>query len=451
MKTIKTILDNTPFNNLRFDFRQIFRAFQYRNYRYYYIGQGVSLIGTWMQRVAMSWLVYRLTNSPFLLGVVGFSSEIPIFLASPFAGVLLDRWNRRKVLIITQILAMIQAFILTALVFTHQIQVWHIIVLSIFMGLINAFDMPGRQSFIVEIVEKKDDLGNAIALNSSMFNLARLIGPSLAGVLIATAGEGVCFLINGISYLSAIYALYAIRLKPKQITPIAKNVLRELKQGFSYAYNFLPIRAILLLLIVISFFAFPYLVLMPVIAKDILKGGANTMGFLLGGAGIGALTGALILASRKTVRGLGKIIPIAGCIFGIGLIILSFSRLFSLSVLILVFTGGSMMMLMAVCNTVLQTVVDDDKRGRVMSIYTMAFMGTMPFGSLLAGAIADKIGASYTIAIGGIICIITALIFARYMPKIRKVVHPIYVKMGIIPEIATGIQTATNLTTPPEE
>ncbi len=227
--------------------------------------------------------------------------------------------------------------------------------------------------------------------------------------------------------------------------------MNELKQGFSYAYNFLPIRAILILLIVISFFAFPYIVLMPVIAKDILKGGANTMGFLMGGAGIGALIGALILASRKSVRGLGKIIPIAGLIFGVGLVVLSFSRLFSLSVLILIFTGGSMMMLMAVCNTVLQTVVDDDKRGRVMSIYTMAFMGTMPFGSLLAGAIAGKIGATYTIAIGGIICIITALVFSRYMPKIRKVVHPIYVKMGIIPEIATGIQTATNLTTPPEE
>ncbi|MBS4015528.1 MAG: MFS transporter [Candidatus Latescibacteria bacterium] len=451
MKTIKTILNNTLFNNLRFDFKQIFRAFQYRNYRYYYIGQGVSLIGTWMQRVAMSWLVYRLTHSPFLLGVVGFSSEIPIFLAGPVAGVLIDRWNRRKVLIITQILAMIQAFVLTALVFTHQIQVWHIIALSAFMGLINAFDMPGRQSFIVEIVEKKDDLGNAIALNSSMFNLARLIGPSVAGILIATAGEAVCFLVNGISYLSAIYALYAIRLKPKQIKPIVKNVLRELKQGFSYAYNFLPIRAILILLIVISFFAFPYIVLMPVIAKDILKGGANTMGFLMGGAGIGALIGALILAARKSVRGLGKIIPIAGLIFGVGLIALSFSRVFALSVLILIFTGGSMMMLMAVCNTVLQTIVDDDKRGRVMSIYTMAFMGAMPFGSLLAGAVADKIGATYTITIGGIICIITALVFARYMPKIRKVVHPIYVKMGIIPEIATGIQAATNLTTPPEE
>lgn len=451
MKTIKTIIKNTPFNHIKFDLRQIFRTFRYRNYRYYYIGQGVSLIGTWMQRVAMSWLVYRLTNSPFILGVVGFSSEIPIFLVSPFAGVLLDRWNRRKVLIITQILAMIQAFVLTALVFTHQIQVWHIIALSVFMGLINAFDMPGRQSFIVEIVEKKDDLGNAIALNSSMFNLARLIGPSIAGILIATAGEGVCFLVNGISYLSAIYALYAIRLEPKLIKPIAKKVVHELKQGFSYAYNFLPIRSILILLIVISFFAFPYIVLMPVIARDILKGGANTMGFLMGGAGIGALAGALILAARKSVRGLGKIIPVAGCIFGVGLIILSFSRAFGLSVLILVFTGGSMMMLMAACNTVLQTIVDDDKRGRVMSIYTMAFMGTMPFGSLLAGAIAGKIGASYTITIGGIICVITALVFSRYMPKIKKVVHPIYVKMGIIPEIATGIQTATNLTTPPEE
>lgn len=380
-----------------------------------------------------------------MLGIVGFASELPIFLTSSFAGVLLDRWNLRRVLIITQILSMIQAFVLTALTLTHQIQVWHIISLSVFMGLVNAFDMPGRQSFIVEIIEKKEDLGNAIALNSSMFNLARLIGPSLAGILIAIAGEGVCFLLNGISYLSAIYALYAIRIKAKDYKPVVKNVLNELKQGFSYAYKIIPIRAILILLIVISFFAFPYLVLMPVIAKVVLKGGANTMGFLMGGAGVGALTGALLLASRKTVRGLSKLIPIACAIFGIGLIVLSFSRVFELSLSLLVIIGGSMMTVMASCNTVLQTLVEDDKRSRIMSIYTMAFMGTMPFGSLLAGAVADKIGAATTITISGLICIVTALIFARYLPQIRKVMHPIYVKIGIIPEIASGIQTASDL------
>ncbi len=433
------------------DFRQIFRAFQYRNYRYYYIGQGISLIGTWMQRVAMSWLVYRLTNSPFILGAVGFSSEIPIFLISPFAGVLLDRWNRRTVLIITQILAMLQAFILTALVFAHYIKVWHIISLSVFMGIINAFDMPGRQSFIVEIVEKKDDLGNAIALNSSMFNLARLIGPSLAGMLIASVGEGVCFLLNGISYLSAIYALYLIKVKAKTKEPIAQNVLNELKQGLSYVYNFLPIRSILLLLIIISFFAFPYLILMPVIAREILKGAANTLGFLMAGAGIGALIGALILAARKTVRGLGRLIPIACSIFGLGLIALSFSRIFILSFFILIITGCGMMIFMASCNTVVQTIVEDNKRGRVMSLYTMAFMGTMPFGSLLAGSIANKIGASYTITISGIISIIAALIFIRQMPKIRAIIHPIYKKLGIIPDITSSVECATSLNIPKEK
>jgi MFS family permease len=433
------------------DLKTTFRAFNYRNYRLWFSGQGVSLVGTWMQRIALGWLVYRLTNSAFLLGMVGFMGQIPILILTPFAGVFIDRWSRYQVVLLMQILAMVQAFILAFLVLKGSIQVWHIMVLSIILGVINAFDMPARQAFVVEMVDKKEDLGNAIALNSSMFNGARLIGPSVGGVLIAVVGEGLCFLINGITFLSVIVALFFMKLNPRKINKTKVNFFQELKLGFSYSYKFHPIRAILILLSVISILGMPYVVLMPIFAKEILKGGPNTLGFLMAGAGIGALVGALYLASKKTVLGLERIIPISTAIFGLGLILFSLSRSFWLSMVIILFIGFGMMVQMASSNTVIQTIVDEDKRGRVMSIYATAFMGTVPFGSLLAGAVAAKIGAPYTILLSGIFCVIGAVLFARELPELRKLVNPIYIKMGIIPEVASGIQTASRLSTPPED
>jgi MFS family permease len=428
----------------------IFRALNSRNYRLFFGGQIVSLIGTWMTQIAMSWLVYRLTNSAFLLGVVGFAGQIPVFLLTPFSGVLVDRWNRHHLVVITQILSMGQSFALAILTLTGVIAVWHIVVLSVLQGLVDAFDMPGRQSFVVEMVENREDLANAIALNSSMVNSARLLGPSIAGVLIAVAGEGICFLIDGISYLGVIAALLAMRITPKKIETQNAHILKRLKEGFSYAFGFPPIRSVLLLLGLMSLMGRPYLVLMPVFAKDVLRGGSHTLGFLMGATGVGALVGSVYLASRKTVRGLGKVIAITAGIFGIGLIMFSLSHVFWLSLFLILITGFGMMVQMASSNTVLQTIVDDDKRGRVMSFYTMAIMGMSPFGSLLAGGLASKIGAPGTLIIGGVFCSLGALFFATKLPKLREIIRPIYVRMGIIPEVAKGIQTATELTVPPE-
>lgn len=405
-------------NGLKF----VLRSFHYRNYRLFFGGQGVSLIGTWIQNIAVSWLVYSLTNSALLLGVVGFAGQIPTFLLTPFAGVLADRWNRRKILVITQTLAMIQAFALALLVLSGNISIWHLIPLSAFLGLVNAFDMPTRQSFVVDIIEKKEDLGNAIALNSSMFNSTRLIGPSVAGMLIAGVGEGICFLLNGISYIAVILALLAMKIKPRKTGAKKTVVFKEFKEGLSYAFGFVPIKYILSILALISLVGMPYSILMPVFAREILKGGPHTLGFLMGASGTGALAGAYFLASRKNSHGLEKIIPLAAGAFGTGLVIFSQSRLLWLSLTLLVLTGFGMMVNMASCNTVLQTIVDDDKRGRVMSLYTTAFMGMMPFGSLLGGSLASRIGATNTVLIGGIFCIAGAFIFAGRLPAFRKAV-----------------------------
>jgi len=423
--------------------KAIFRSLRYRNYRYFFYGQSISLIGTWMQRIALPWLVYSITGSAFLLGLVGFAGQIPTFLIAPFAGVLIDRWNRYVILIITQVLAMIQAFILAFLVLNKSIEVWEIILLSIFLGCINAFDMPARQSFVVDMIEKREDLGNAIALNSSMVNVARLLGPSIAGILIALTGEGICFLLNGISYIFVIVFLLMMVITPGKAKIQKTNVLHGLKEGFNYTFGFKPIRYIILLLALVSLMGMPYTVLMPVFAKNILHGGSHTFGFLMGATGIGALTGAIYMASRRSVLGLGKIIALFAAVFGAGIFAFSQSHYFVLSIVILLFTGFGMMMQMTSSNTVLQTIVDDDKRGRVMSFYTMAFMGTAPFGSLLAGSLASTIGAAATLMIGGISCIIGAIIFARQLPEIKKIIHPIYIRMGIIPEVASGIQTVT--------
>ena len=425
--------------------KTIFRSLQYRNYRLFFSGQSISLIGTWIQRIAMPWLVYRLSDSSFLLGVVGFAGQIPTFLLAPFAGVLSDRWNRYHILIVTQILSMVQALILASLFFSGAIRVSHIVILSILLGCINAFDVPSRQAFVIEMVENSEDLSNAIALNSSMVNGARLLGPSIAGILIASTNEGMCFLLNSISYLFVVASLILMRVKPRKRENKNSNVLIALKEGFSYTFNFEPIKSIILLLALISLMGMPYAVLMPVIAKEILHGDSFTFGFLMGASGVGALMGGIYLASRRNVLGLEKIIPLSASVFGLGLITFSLSRVFLLSSILMVVTGLGMMLQMASSNTIIQTVVDDDKRGRVMSIYAMAFLGTAPFGSFLAGSMASVLGAPNTLIIGGIFCVLGAIIFARKLPELSKLVRPIYVRLGIIPEVAKGIQSATEL------
>jgi MFS family permease len=412
----------------------LIRAFQYRNYRLFFVGQSISLIGTWTQQVAMSWLVYRLTGSAFLLGAVAFCNQIPTFFLSPFAGVMADRWNRQRLLLCTQALAMIQAMVLSALVLTDTIRTWQIVGLSIFIGIVNAFDIPARQSFVVEMVDKKEDLGNAIALNSAMFNGARFIGPSMAGILISTLGEGICFLLNGISYVAVLMALAAIEVKPRQDREGKTHVWHELCEGVAYAYNFKPIMAILSLLAVFSLAGSPYVVLMPVYAKDILHGGAHTFGFLMSAAGIGALASTMYLASRKSVLGLGMVIPIAAGVCGVGIAAFAISRSFTLSLVFLFLAGFGMMTQIASSNTIVQTIVDEDKRGRIMSLYAMSLMGMMPFGSLLAGTVAGRIGVQNTLLLGAAFCIIGASIFAGKLRQLRELVRPIYVRMGIIPE-----------------
>jgi MFS family permease len=419
-------------------FKVLFRSLKYRNYRLYFAGQSISLIGTWIQRIAMPWLVYRLTDSVLLLGVVSFAGQIPTLLLTPFGGVVSDRWNRYYMLIITQILAMVQALVLTILFFSSSIQVWHIILLSIFLGCINAFDMPVRQAFLVDMIEKRKDLGNAIALNSSMVNSARLLGPSIAGMIIAGPGEGVCFLINGISYFFVIISVLMMKINHVKDIRKKSGVLEGLKSGFTYTFGFSPIRSIILLLALISLMGMSYVVLMPVFAKDILHGGSHTFGFLMGASGIGALIGAIYMAFKKTVLGLDKIIPFSAALFGSGIIVFSFSRIFIVSLALMVVTGFAMLMQMASSNTIIQTIVDDDKRGRVMSFYIMAFIGIAPFGSLLAGALANKLGAPNTLIIGGIACVLGAVAFASKLSEIKKRIHPIYVRLGIIPDITTG-------------
>jgi MFS family permease len=425
----------------------IFRALGHRNYQLFFSGQSISMIGTWMTRIATSWLVYDLTHSAELLGVVGFAGQIPSFLLAPFAGVFVDRWNRHHLLVATQVLAMLQSLALAILTFTHVIQVWHVIALSVFQGLINAFDMPARQSFVVEMIEDRDDLPNAIALNSSLVNAARLIGPSIAGVINAVTGEAWCFMIDATSYIAVIASLLAMRVTPAEAASVIHklNVFEQIREGWTYVKNNPPISKILLLLALVSLVGMPYTVLMPIFANEVLKGGPYTLGFLMAASGTGALTGALLLASRKSVLGLGRFIPRMAALFGIGLIAFSFSRMIWLSLILMVVTGLGFMVQMAVSNTIIQTIVDEDKRGRVMSFYTMAFMGTAPFGSLLAGSVAERVGAPYTLLIGGSGCIIGAIWFYRALPRLREFVRPIYKEKGIIPEMQTGVMNASEL------
>ena len=391
-----------------------------------------------MTRIATAWLVYRLTKSSILLGTVSFAGQIPTFLLAPLAGVLVDRWNRRTVLVWTQALAMVQSLALAALTLTHRITIAEVLALSAMQGCINAFDMPGRQSFLREMVEGRDDLSNAIAINSSMVNLARLVGPSLAGMLIAVTSEGWCFLIDGVSYIAVIASLVMMRLTRAEARAVAEtlerpSMVQQLKEGWDFVRGFAPIRTILLLFALVSLMGMPFVTLMPIFAAQVLKGGPHTLGFLMGAMGIGSLGSALALVLRKSVRGLLKMIPIAAASFGVGLIGFGLSRNLWLSMALLLVAGFGMMQGLTASNTIIQTIVPEDKRGRVMSYYTIAFVGMAPFGSLMAGALAQSIGAPWTVTISGVCCIAGALWFTTQMKVVRKGMRPIYEQLGIIP------------------
>ncbi len=415
------------------------RALRHRNFRLYFVGQSISLIGTWITRIATSWLVYRLTGSPFLLGVVGFAGQIPTFLLAPLAGVIVERMDRRRLLVWTQVLAGIQSLLLAALTLAKVITIHEILALSIFQGLINAFDMPGRQAFLVQMVTSdgdkpnKADLSNAIALNSSIVNLARLIGPAIAGLIIAAVGEGWCFLIDGVSYIAVVASLLLMRVTQRAAEKTPAPMLAQLQEGWSYVTSFRPIRTILLLFALMSLMGMPFMVLMPVFAAEVLHGGPHTLGFLTGASGVGALISAFSLAVRKSVRGLTTMIQVSAFLFGGGLILFGLSRSLPLSLVLMLITGFGMMQGLAASNTVIQTLVPEDKRGRVMSYYTMAFVGMTPFGSLLAGGLAHRFGAPHTVIITGTACLLGGAWFTTQLRSVRRVMKPIYIEMGIIP------------------
>jgi MFS family permease len=408
------------------------RALQHRNYRLFFGGQSVSLIGTWITRIATSWLVYRITGSLVLLGVVGFCGQIPTLLLAPFAGVIVDRSDRRRILVYTQVLSMLQSFALAGMVFTNTVTVPFILALQLLQGVINAFDTPARQAFVVEMVNDRSDLANAIALNSSMVNASRIIGPSIGGALIATAGEGWCFLADAISYIAVIASLLMMTVEPRELARASRNMLGELRAGFAYVTSFAPARTALILLSLVSILGMPYTVLMPAIATNLLHGGPHTLGFLMTSSGVGALGGALYLASRRSVLGLGRVMVYSTSAFGVGLIAFSLSTTLWFSMLVLPFVGGGMMVTMAATNTIIQTIVTEELRGRVMAFYTMAFLGTAPIGSLVAGLAADRVGPARTILAGGGCCVMAAAWFALHLPGLREIVRPIYLERGII-------------------
>jgi MFS family permease len=414
-------------------FSHAWRALRHRNFKLFLSGQSVSLIGTWMTRLATSWLVWRLTHSAWLLGVVGFTGQILTFVLAPFAGVLIERMDRRKLLVWTQALAGVQSLGMAALTLAGIITVPEIIGLSMLQGLINAFDMPGRQSFVVQMVEEKADLGNAIALNSSMVNGARLVGPALAGIVIASAGEGWCFAIDGVSYIAVIVSLLMMNVKPLEIKRAAVSMLEQMREGWAYVSTFRPVRTILLLFALLSLMGWPYAVLLPIFAQNVLHGGPHTLGFLTGASGIGALASAISLALRKTVVGLTRMIQVAAAMFGLGLIAFGFSHVLWLSMLLMLVVGFGMMQGLACSNTIIQTLVPEDKRSRVMSYYTMAFVGMAPFGSLLAGGLAHWLGAPRTVMMTGAMCVVGAAWFTTELPAVRRVMRPIYVEMGLLP------------------
>ncbi len=419
---------------MKVSFSHAWCALKNRNFRLFFIGQSVSLIGTWMTRMATGWLVYRLTGSALLLGIVGFASQIVPFLLQPLAGAWVERMDRQKLLIWTQAAAGIQSLMLAALTLSHIITIWEVIVLSALQGLINAFDVPGRQSFFVQMIENRNDLGNAIALNSTMVNGARLLGPALAGVTIGLVGEGGCFLIDAISYVAVVVSLLIMKIKPVEVAHTADNLLRQMREGWDYVRSFSPLRAILVLFAIVSLMGYPYMVLLPIFASQVFHGGPYTLGCLTAASGLGALISALSLAFRKSVVGLMRMIQVSSATLGLALILFGFSHQFVLSLLLMGFAGFGMMQSASASNTIIQTLVPEDKRARVISYYAMAYFGSAPIGSLLAGALAQKIGASATIIITGAFCLLGSLWFSLQMPKIRTVMRPIYQEMGLLPK-----------------
>ncbi len=408
------------------------RALRARNYRLFFGGQSISLIGTWMTRIATSWLVYRLTGSAVLLGIVGFAGQIPSFLLGPIAGVLVDRWDRHRTLILTQALSMVQSFALAALALSGAVKIWEIVALALFQGVIGAFDMPVRQAFVIQMVDRREDLGNAIALNATMVNSASLGGPAIAGAVIAAVGSVFGSRTAAGSYRAVCASRTARRSAVPQARRPPRRVLLELHEGWRYVRESLPIRSILMNLGIVSMFGMSYSVLMPIFAAEVLHGGPNTLGFLMSAVGVGALTGTVSLTLRRSIVGLGRRIVVATALCGAGLIAFGLSHVLWISLAILPVVGFGLMQQMAPSNTILQTIVDDEKRGRVMAFYSMAFQGMVPFGSLLAGNIAARFGAGGAMMFNGVACLAGSLLFARKLPAIREVVRPIYARMGIL-------------------
>lgn len=423
------------------------RALKYRNYRLYFGGQMVSLAGNWITSVATSWLVYRLTGSAWMLGLVGAAGQIPNLVLGPFAGLLVDRVHKHRLLVVTQAAAMVQSFTLAWLVLSGHATIAGLVVLNLIDGVITAVDLPLRQSFVIEMIEKKEDIGNAIALNSSMVNASRLVGPSVGALVIAAAGEGWCFFIDGMSFLAVIVALLMMDVKERAPRPRKEGgVTEELREGWRYVSGFLPARRIISLLALVSIVGVPYSVLVPMFAGGVLKGGPHTLGLLMTASGAGALSAAVWLASRKSALGLGRWIPISCAVFGAALIGFAASRIVWLSVALLYLAGAGFMIQMASSNTIIQTIVDDDKRGRVMGFFMMAFVGTAPLGSLLAGALSDRYGAPATLAVGGAVCILGAAWFARGLEEVRDAIRPIYRRIGLLPAVtATAVERAAEL------
>lgn len=418
------------------------RALSHRNFRLFFSGQSVSLIGTWITRVATSWLVYRLTHSALVLGLVGFAGQIPTLVLAPISGVLVDRWDRHRILVWTQVLSALQSAALAIFTFSGAITIGWVLFLQVIQGMINAFDTPARQSFVVHMVEDRADLPNAIALNSTMVNGSRIIGPSIGGVIIAAVGEGWCFAIDAVSYIAVIVSLLMMRVNRDSVARQRGSMMEELRDGYHFVARFRPVRSALILLAIVSSMGMPYTVLMPMIASKTLHGGAHTLGILMTASGLGAVAGALYLAGRRSVLGLGRVMIVATTVFGLGLIAFGFSRSLWLSLVVLPFVGGGFMVEMASTNTILQTITEEHLRGRVMAFYTMAFLGTAPIGSLLAGVVADRIGATMTIVLGGVVCLAGGLWLAARMESLRAEVRPIYVERGILSAVQADTGTA---------
>ena len=409
----------------------LLRPFVARNYRLYFGGQLVSLVGTWMSQTASLWLVYRLTSSALLLGLVGFTSQIPIFLLAPVAGVVVDRVNRPRLLLLTQTLSMAQSAALAYLTWTGSITYGWVLGLTLFQGMINAFDMPTRQTLVLEFVASKEHLGSAIALNSSMFNLARVVGPAIAGFTIAAVGITAAYFIDALSYLAVIGSILAMRFNPRPPS-IRQHPLADLREGFGYAFGFPPIRALIVLVGVTSFLGFSYTVLMPIVARHFFGGEAQTLGVLMSASGVGAMTGGIYLASRRSIRGLGAVITLGGVLMGAGLIGVAFSIWFAVTLGALAATGLGGVLLMASSNTLIQAMVEDQKRGRVMSLFTMAFTGTMPLGNLAAGALTAGWGPKPTLVASGLVCLACAYVFHLKIPSLRRAALPVLERLNVL-------------------